>query len=159
MVGAWDLGPQNFSKSQLLVCGTCPEMPGSAWGFRPPRGEGSGPRRGGRGARGLGPRLANPGRQAGACFGKSQASPGHQTPFRQVLPAPEGNSRQVLLSGRGRQTFVGPLRDATTTPKTPGPANSGAPWFNTPTWDPLSLSPSSLGSQRVPRGLVYLPRS
>ena len=65
MVGAWDLGPQNFSKSQLLVCGTCPEMPGSAWGFRPPRGEGSGPRRGGRGARGLGPRLANPGRQAG----------------------------------------------------------------------------------------------
>ena len=44
-------------------------------------------------------------------------SPGHQTPFRQVLPAPEGNSRQVLLSGRGRQTFVGPLRDATTTPR------------------------------------------
>ena len=37
MAGAWDLGPQNFSKSQL-ACATCPEMPGSAWGFRLPRG-------------------------------------------------------------------------------------------------------------------------
>ena len=47
-----------------------------------------------------------------------QAGPSQsRTPFRQDLPAPEGNSRQVLLSGRGRQTFVGPLRDATTTPK------------------------------------------
>ena len=37
-----------------------------------------------------------------------QAGPSQsRTPFRQVLPAPEGNSRQVLLSGRGRQTFVG----------------------------------------------------
>ena len=62
--------------------------------------------------------------------------------FRQVLPAPEGNSRQVLLSGRGRQTFVGPLRDATTTPKKkPGPDNYAASWFNTPTWDPLSFFP------------------
>ena len=39
------------------------------------------------------------------CFGKSQA---HQTPSSRVLPAPEGNSRQVLLSGRGRETSVGP---------------------------------------------------
>ena len=32
MVGAWDLGPKNFSKSQLLVCGTGLGIPGSAWG-------------------------------------------------------------------------------------------------------------------------------
>ena len=36
--GGLGLGdPQIFSKSQL-ACATCPEMPGSAWGFRLPRG-------------------------------------------------------------------------------------------------------------------------
>ena len=36
--GGLGLGdPEFFSKSQL-ACATCPEMPGSAWGFRLPRG-------------------------------------------------------------------------------------------------------------------------
>ena len=72
-----------------------------------------------------------------------QAGPSQsRTPFRQDLPAPEGNSRQVLLSGRGRQTFVGaPSRRDNHPQKTPGPDNYAASWFNTPTWDPLSFFP------------------
>ena len=32
VVGAWDLVLIFWSKSQLLVCGTCLGIPGSAWG-------------------------------------------------------------------------------------------------------------------------------
>ena len=62
-------------------------------GSRLPRGKGSGPW-------GLGPRLADPGRQAGACFGKSQASPGHQTPLRTSPP----RARRELAPGSTLRT-------------------------------------------------------
>ena len=38
--------------------------------------------------------------RAGACFGKSQASPGHQAPFRQVLP----RARRELAPGSTLRT-------------------------------------------------------
>ena len=61
MAGAWDLGTPNFFKVPARVC----NLSRNARGFRLPRGMALVPDEEGGGARGLGPRLANPGRQAG----------------------------------------------------------------------------------------------